>query len=770
MRSDKETSSQAQVDTSTLERQLQEAQISKKNAESSKIELEQQISAIKGQLVNKENELNDKEAQLSRKISELKSKEEELKALSLKVDELSNLPPDVKEGALIDSLRNDLKRKTEETTAKDDALKQLEEEISSVKYDLEKKSNEVCTKESEIKKLESEISSISLDLKKKTEELEEKEEEIEDLEDEVLSTKKKLNSAKTELAELTEKIEASDKKVKSLERDLRDTESELSDLKDEDKVKSEAIEFVNAVLEAKDADDRDAKTINEQVSKIESIIFDQYIPLQRQYFGKGQNIDDWINQVYAITFHWTNLQRKSWLKRKKVIAFIGEFSAGKTSIVNRILSQDDPKCPRLPVSGKVTTAIATYISYGEGFNSQFTDANGDLKNLPTEMFTKVNKNILSKVNVSSIIQYFVMKYKNENLRGLSILDTPGFSSNDDQDKDRTLAVINEADALFWVLDANSGEINRTSRKIIADNVNDIPLYVVINKADTKSPSELDGLEKHIRETMSRDGINVSGYVRFSQKAPLKNIMTMIEGLPDARTGLDIGRICLDLQRDLYHLQKYLDDLKKDQRDFKKLLENREEILNKDIDKVIESCGRISEIPQYNSRFFSKDDYRMDQDEYAELVSRCEGAVGASEQVKECFEDYKDFINQFHEISNEQNDRKEQYAATKNIHNLLMNAIKNLDAKLYQEIEIAVKEALEEDKKEDGAAASSSGSQTNRTNQNSAQSSQESIEELKKADHFYNMGKIEEAKFWYKRAAQHGNEQAIRMCNQLGFSY
>ena len=59
---------------------------------------------------------------------------------------------------------------------------------------------------------------------------------------------------------------------------------------------------------------------------------------------------------------WTATKRKSWLDGKRTIAFVGEFSAGKTSIVNRILTQDNPDIPKLPVSTKATTAIPTYIA------------------------------------------------------------------------------------------------------------------------------------------------------------------------------------------------------------------------------------------------------------------------------------------------------------------------------------------------------------------------------------------------------------------------
>lgn len=704
-----------------LTQQLKIAKESKEQAISKRKELEEQITQLENQLQQKETKLKD---------------------LASTIDELSTLPSDIKEAKLIDTLKKDIKERA-------DVINQKEKEIISIKKDL----------------------------KKKAEEVDEKEEEIEELEDEISSIKKKLKTSKAEVEELTSKIDASEKKAKNLERELQDMESVMTDLKKENEVKDEAIEFVNAVLQAKVADDRDATIINRKVSKIESIIYDEYIPLQRQYYKDTiEDFDSWIKNKENIAHHWANLQRKSWLKRKKVIAFIGEFSAGKTSIVNRILSQDEPNCPRLPVSSKATTAIATYISYGEGFNSQFTDANGALKNLPSEMFMKVNKDILSKVNVSSVIQYFVMKYKNENLQGLSILDTPGFSSNDEQDKDRTLNVIKEADAIFWVVDANSGEVNRTSLKIISENIEETPLYIIINKADTKSPTELSKLEKHIRETMNRAEINVTGYLTFSQKAPLKDIMSVIETLPDARTGLDIVDICWDLKRDIYHFENYLSENKKILRELQEGIDSSNHIINEDINDIIENCKRIADIPKYNSRFFSKDDYRMDQYEYQELSNLCDSTKNASEDMRIFIEDYKESIYNYNELSTEQSEKKELYDSTKKIYNSLMKAIKELDQNLFKEIESTVKESLRNEEREHSQTQSSSRSNQHNvssnysSNNSSNYSTSSSQSDLEKADYFYHQGKIEEAKFWYKKAAKQGNKPAQQMCQKLGISY
>ena len=88
---------------------------------------------------------------------------------------------------------------------------------------------------------------------------------------------------------------------------------------------------------------------------------------------------------------------------------------------------------------------------------------------------------------------------------MSILDTPGFNSNDSEDAERTIEVINECDALFWIFDVNAGTVNRASLKIIKEHLKK-PLYIVINQIDTKSKSDVDDVETLIRKTLMDEGI------------------------------------------------------------------------------------------------------------------------------------------------------------------------------------------------------------------------------------------------------------------------
>lgn len=237
---------------------------------------------------------------------------------------------------------------------------------------------------------------------------------------------------------------------------------------------------------------------------------------------------DYKSSILQAFDEWSSVKRKSWLDKKTTIAFVGDFSAGKTSIVNRILSQDNPNIPLLPVSTKATTAIPTYIAGGVAETYNFVTPSNELKSINKETFKEVSKEVLDEIKgVSSLIKYFVMTYKNPNLDGLSILDTPGFNSKDEEDKNRTINVINECDALFWVIDVNEGTVNRSSIQLIKERLNK-PLIVVINKVDTKPSSEVNEVENLIKTTFSKEGINVERYVRFSQKEPLKVIMNPIK--------------------------------------------------------------------------------------------------------------------------------------------------------------------------------------------------------------------------------------------------
>lgn len=685
--------------------------------------------------------------------------------------------------ASVRDLENQIVQLKKDLSDKSVELKRLQEKEGAFQSKLEEKNKELSQFKTDLEKLISSsgelnenevISLLKKDLSLKSKQLEDKEEEIEDLEDEVSSVRKKMNKLKMEFEETSIQLEKKSKEIESIQSALKTTEFERDELKDDVNIKAEAIGFVNAILKAKDADDRDAIEYAAKVQKVKDIVFDQYIQLQYKHFEDENGFEDKIKEVRKNINRWCNLQQKTWLKNKKVIAFIGEFSAGKTSIVNRILSQDDPNCPKLPVSSKATTAIATYISYGATFLSQFTDQNGNLKQIEKSMFERVNKDILSQVNVGSIIRHFVIKYNNENLKGLSILDTPGFSSSDKEDQNRTLDVINEADALFWVMDANSGEINRTSLQIIKDNIDNLPLYVIINKADTKSSGELDKLEKHICQTMDREEIKVQGYLRFSKEADSEVLMDVVKRLPKIRIGFDIVDICLDLQRAINESSSIIGSLKSEINICQDKMDKLNESLGVRLEDQKYAACRIVEMPQRKSYLFNiikANGYSIDKDDYEELLELCNLVNDNGDNMIMDFVNIKECQSEGIELNTKLTNETEKKSEIVGVQKRLLDAIKSLDGNLHREIEQKINQEkydfVKRGYKLDSYNLTRSNQIQTKSTDNLEQGSQsaEIQDWMAKANQLMHNGAKEEAMFWFKKAAKAGNKDAQQFCSQ-----
>ena len=478
-----------------------------------------------------------------------------------------------------------------------------------------------------------EQSALVAELKKKISDLED---DLEDLEDEISKWKRKVSSKEQECDELNKKSEEQRKELEEKLSSVRDT---LADKVEELNSKMESLNFIQAILSAKELNTDDVDQLYKYIGAFESFVKGPYLDLNAHLYSNYSSLtwDDKSGSealqekkkwVMDNCDQWVASKRKSWLDKKTTIAFVGEFSAGKTSIVNRILSQDNPNIPKLPVSTKATTAIPTYIAGGNAVSYSFISGDGQRKVIWEDTFKKVSKEILDQVKgVSSLIKYFVMTYQNKNLNGISILDTPGFSSNDSEDRERTIDVINECDALFWVFDVNAGTINRSSISVIKEKLNK-PLYIVINKVDTKPESEIRKVEQLIKTTLVEAGLQVKQFIRFSSKSPLENIMAPIRNVPRSESR---EAFVSDIDNDLKGFLECFDEaIKTSTQDIGEKTKIRESIFNgvqEGIDSLGVDCEKLVRIPRFETHFFGSDKYEMSEDKYSkflELIDRISG--------------------------------------------------------------------------------------------------------------------------------------------------
>ena len=521
---------------------------------------------------------------------------------------------------------------------KDEQLQKAQSELNELRSktdDLKKQISDLQTeKEKEIGELESQLQNVTegklddvvkqkLDsVEKLKKQISDLEDDVDDLEDEMGDYKKKLKNKDAELSQVQEEYDKITREAKGLKEELSLTKDDLARKTEDLDKKMKSIAFVQEILLAKVANGKDEKMLGQRVDDLKEYVRIDY----KGTIGKIWNIEKDKNKLKDDPIFGTNLDswaasaKKSWLHKKTTIAFVGEFSAGKTSIVNRILSMDDSSVPLLPVSTKATTAIPTYISGADSPSYRFVTPSDEIKTLSESTFKKVDKEVLGQIKgISSLIKYFVMKYKNPNLAQLSILDTPGFNSNDPEDAQRTIDVINECDALFWVFDVNAGTVNRSSIELIKKNLTR-PLYVVINKTDTKSKVEVDQVETLIRNTLKDAGIEVQNFIRFSAKADINAIMGPIKQVEHNKAKDEYLDNLLDVANNL--LNEQIQHVKKAEEEATELENKYSQLVddyNDSLKGLRNDCDEAASIPHWEEHLFSKDRFEMNAEEGNRLL-------------------------------------------------------------------------------------------------------------------------------------------------------
>ena len=491
-------------------------------------------------------------------------------------------------------LVEDYEQKLQESFAKGDELKEKYEHLLAEANDKIAKLDEQLS-EAVNGNLDEAVKKRLAELDKLKKEIKNLEDDIEEYEDDIKDLKIKLKNKESENLELQDNLSKEQRACKQLNQDLQIVKEKLDEKNKDWELKKESLDFIQEILSAEQISDTSTKELHGKVDQVVNYISGELKDCIKASY-KLENEDAIFGSGLQ---RWAIAAKKTWIQGKTTIAFVGEFSAGKTSIVNRILSQDDLSVPLLPVSAKATTAIPTYISGGPSTIYQFVSPDNLQKVISEETFKKISKEVLDQIKgVSSLIQYFVMKYKNPNLEKISILDTPGFNSNDKEDAERTIGVINECDALFWVFDVNAGTVNRSSISLIKENLKK-PLYVIINKVDTKAETEVNLVEQLIRKTLRDEGVAVQKFIRFSAKAPLDNIMQPILSVThSAEQESYIDDISLMLKEFEKEMSKDVQELNKKQL---ALFEKGEQLVheyNIAINRLGNNCEEADSIPQW----------------------------------------------------------------------------------------------------------------------------------------------------------------------------
>lgn len=587
-----------------------------------------------------------------------------------------------------DSLKNRIRELTsqlEELPQENEAAlrsrQEMEKEIERLSTDLSRKGEEIESlnadlnkKEEKIEQLKGNLNSVEKEASLSGDELTQKlrkklsqlEDENEDLEDDLDKAEKKAKELKRQLVENEEQLHAEKKAHKATQEKCQQAENDLEDSQKEVHSKDGALKFVQGILQAKtrEATGNTAK-IEQKIYELEGFVMEEFADSIKLIYDK-KSAPDVCNCGTQRYYLWRAKRLKSWLYKKHAVAFVGEYSAGKTSIVNRLLSPDNLEEAKLPVSAEATTAIPTYIAGGPKENYGYVDQGGNIRSLEKTFFEKTDKRVLGELKgLGNLIKYYLMEYNNPQLNGFSILDTPGFSSNDSEDKTRTQEVINECDALFWVIDINVGGLNQSSVNIIRESLGEVPLYVILNKIDTKPiVQEREAAKEKLRQTLENNGIGYRDILFFTEREPkyLQNLLDVIHQTPKSEASEEflpwMRAEIKDCEEWLEERQKSLDQ---ENAQYSKHFDDCRDLL----DMFLLDLSMISEeavdIPQYTEHIFSSNRYEMSIEEYKELEKRLEFIQKTCAEKGEISKSIDDALDALKYLSENEKRREEHKA-------------------------------------------------------------------------------------------------------------
>lgn len=160
-------------------------------------------------------------------------------------------------------------------------------------------------------------------------------------------------------------------------------------------------------------------------------------------------------------------------------AIIGEFSAGKSSVINALVGRDD----FLPVNLTETTALISKLEYSPFPRVELELHDGSRRESSIADYRRlVDQNTDSSLRDQVALVNVMVDYPP--LRKISIFDTPGLNSKIIEHERTTMHYISKVDVVFWVFKANQPAAGSELKYLETIKSYGRPVYAIINKIDS----------------------------------------------------------------------------------------------------------------------------------------------------------------------------------------------------------------------------------------------------------------------------------------------
>jgi GTP-binding protein EngB required for normal cell division len=197
---------------------------------------------------------------------------------------------------------------------------------------------------------------------------------------------------------------------------------------------------------------------------------------------------------------------------KLQVVLMGEFKAGKSSLINAIIKKNYAPSDIL----EMTSWIARYVKAEEVFcRLVFQDKSTQLIDLE-EFLQKCEQRCLSNTLLQKLA--YVDIGLPEAPAALVLVDTPGLGTIRHDNAQRLLEALQQADIMLWILDATAiGSLNDAAVFSVYQELG-LEVFVVITKMDLITSEDFQEIQRYLQKTYAIDKQKIIGV--SAQKALL----------------------------------------------------------------------------------------------------------------------------------------------------------------------------------------------------------------------------------------------------------
>lgn len=264
------------------------------------------------------------------------------------------------------------------------------------------------------------------------------------------------------------------------------------------------------------------KTNTDKYERFNALINDQLLPLINR-INVLSNEAEQVLKIKSIDDEMRLNESLDSFGERSIVAVAGGFSSGKSSFVSSLFENEDIL---LPIGVEPVTAIPTYVFHAEELAISGYPTAGGKFDIPQQVYSKLSYQFVEDFgfNLRDLLPFASLEVPMKSLKNLAFIDLPGYDPGDrdgttSEDHSISEEYINQAQALLWMIGLDS---NGTIPKDDLDHLfelseNNIPLYIVLNKADLRPLDALDDVLDQVSDELMMYGIPYLGLSAYSSE-------------------------------------------------------------------------------------------------------------------------------------------------------------------------------------------------------------------------------------------------------------